>query len=215
MRIIGLIGSFVVLVGCGADGECLTHLEEIEYTAPIAGGDSAQDLMTALGGELVGTITWQDASGFAKVHPAPGEAGLTLTLTHDGGPVQVRLQDEDGVAANERLACPDRVVIDARMTLASDDGALLGSWDVALVHDLGVGHSAELFRIEFVADNEGDFSAALAQANGWEPDSAKITWTGTLTEAGATGYIYLAATSLDPAIGEYSEAVATWSVARP
>src|SRR5687767_2540080 len=130
----------LALTACEKGGECRETWTQLEFTAPLADGESAESVMAALGGEFTGTLQWRSSDDVA-LHPAMGATDLTLALTYAGGEVWLVDREPHDVAPNERLACLDDLVIHAKLALTTADGALQGSWDVEAVRGIGAGSS--------------------------------------------------------------------------
>jgi len=152
----------LALTACEKGGECRETWTQLEFTAPLADGTSAENVMAALGGEFTGTLQWRSSDDVTQ-HPAMGATELTLALTYAGGEVWLVDREPDDVAPNERLACLDDLVIHAKLALTTADGALQGSWDVEAVQGIGSGATLGVDVRPFEAGDAGDFSAALAQ----------------------------------------------------
>jgi hypothetical protein len=209
------IGLVLALAGCESHDECVPVMEQIEFTTPIEGEGTAEQLMAALGGQFMGTVEWRGGTKDVAVHPDVGTAALTLVLAYDGGEITLITHDTTALTSNERLACVDKLMIAAKLTITTDDGSLQGTWDVVANHELGAGAGFELDTVSFAADNLGDFSAMLIEPNGWKKDTETLAMTASFVDGDASGYILFGAEASDPQGVNLNLTLASWDLPRP
>jgi len=120
-----LLGSLAtLLLACNDPARCV-EVSRPPVTDPstalVIGGTYGDALATVVGARS-GTVRWNDGQSQVEGFPAPGEAGITVTIHEPSMAEQIDLEREGG--AGERLFCPDSLRAELEVELRSDDGSL-------------------------------------------------------------------------------------------
>lgn len=115
---------FAAACGPGEAARCVETERTIPWDEPIDGDRAGQDWIDALGGELIGSLTWQVPGEEVTGDVPEGETGFTMSIARAGEGVIFVDRERVGGDGAERLACGSTLRLPVAVSFATEDGAL-------------------------------------------------------------------------------------------